>query len=433
MWVVLAPIALPHLVVGRFCLGQSTDHMTIEDIRAWIELNPTLAPWVLGSATVVVSMVMFLIARRLVARGLTYLAQRTESKYDDIVVEKLRPYRFAWIAPLLAIYYVADLMPEEAGIIRQVVLFLILWLVVTTVNSLLNAVNAIYEASDYYRGRPIQGYLDLGKIALVVVAIILTTSLFTGQSPVVLLSGLGAAMALLLLIFRDTLLSFVASVQIQSNDLVKEGDWIEVPSYGADGDVINISLHAVRVQNWDKTITAIPTYRLLDTPYKNWRGMQESGGRRIKRAVHIDLNSIRFCDQEMIERFRQIELVRDYVEVKLADAAQWNEAHRVGADNPFNWRQLTNMGVFRAYVINYLRGRPDVHQEGMTLLVRQLAPSPTGLPLEIYAFTKTVEWPEYEAIQADIFDHLVAAMGQFDLRVFQEPTGMDFQALAGQQ
>jgi len=240
-------------------------------------------------------------------------------------------------------------------------------------------------------------------------------------------------MALLLLIFRDTLLSFVASVQIQSNDLVKEGDWIEVPSYGADGDVINISLHAVRVQNWDKTITAIPTYRLLDTPYKNWRGMQESGGRRIKRAGHIDLNSIRFCDQEMIERFRQIELVRDYVEVKLADAAQWNEAHRVGAENPFNGRQLTNMGVFRAYVINYLRGRPDVHQEGMTLLVRQLAPSPTGLPLEIYAFTKTVEWPKYEAIQADIFDHLVAAMGQFDLRVFQEPTGMDFQTLAGQR
>jgi len=387
----------------------------IGNIQAWLDLNSMLAPWVLGGAAVILSMVVFLITRYFIARGLVYLAERTENKYDDIVVEKLRPFRFAWIAPLLVIYYFASLLPEAAEFIRQAVLFLILWLVVITINSLLNAVNAIYEASDLYRGQSIQGYLDLGKIVLVVVSVILTASLFTGESPVVLLSGLGALMAILLLVFRNTLLSFVASLQIQSGDLVKEGDWIEVPSYGADGDVINIALYTVKIQNWDKTITMIPTYKLLDTPYKNWRGMQESGGRRIKRAIHIDLNSVKFCDQEMIERFSKITLVRDCVEARSVDSE----------------RRLTNMSVFRAYVINYLKSRPDVHHEGMTLLVRQLAPGPNGLPLEVYVFTKTVVWTEYEAIQADIFDHLVAAVPQCDLRVFQQPTGMDFQALAG--
>ncbi len=389
-----------------------------------MDLNPALSPWMLSGAAVIVSLVMFLITRYLIARALVYLAKRTENKYDDIVVEELRPFRFAWIAPLLVIYYFAALLPEAAEIIRQVALFLILWLVVLTINSLLNAVNSIYEASSFYRGQSIQDYLDLAKVILIVVGIVITVSLFTGQSPVVLLSGLGALTAVLLLIFRDTLLSFVASVQIQSNDLVKEGDWIEVPSYEADGDIVNITLYTVKVQNWDKTITMIPTHKLLETPYKNWRGMQESGGRRIKRAIYIDLNSIKFCDREMIECFRKIDLTREYMDDCLADFDG-------SQDDSSNGQQITNMGVFQEYVINYLKSRADVHHEGMTLLVRQLAPGPSGLPLEIYVFTKTVVWTEYEAIQANIFDHLVAAVPQFDLRVFQQPTGADFQALAG--
>jgi len=403
----------------------------IENLQAWMGLDPTLASWVLGGAAVLTGLAAFLITRHFIARGLVYLTRRTENKYDDIVVDKLRPFRFAWIAPLLVIYYFAHTLPEGVEFVRQVVLFLILWLTVVTVNSLLDAANAIYEASDFYRGMSIQGYLDLSKIALIVVGVILTASLFTGESPLVLLSGLGALTAILLLIFRDTLLSFVASMQIQSNDLVKEGDWIEVPSYGADGDVVNIALHTVKVQNWDRTITVIPTYKLLDTPYKNWRGMQESGGRRIKRALYIDLNSIRFCNQEMIERFSKIDLVKEYIESRVDDAEGWNSKRAASLENSFNGRQFTNLGVFRAYVVNYLKSRPDVHQEGMTLLVRPLAPGPTGLPLEIYAFTKTVVWSEYEAIQADIFDHLVAAAPRFELRVFQEPTGADFQVLAG--
>jgi len=402
----------------------------IENIQAWVDLNPTLAPWALSGAAIILSLIVFLIARYFVARGLVYLAERTESRYDDIVVEKLRPFRFAWIAPLLLIYYFADLLPETAVLVRQVVLFLVLWVIVITLNSLLDAANAIYEASDSYRGLSIQGYLDLGKILLILTGIVLTASLFTGKSPVVLMSGLGALMALLLLLFRDTLLSFVASIQIQSNDLVKEGDWIEMSSFGADGDVINIALHTVKIQNWDKTITVIPTYKLLDTPFKNWRGMQESGGRRIKRAIHLDLNSIRFCDQGMLERFSKIDLIKDHIEDKLATIKQWNQEHGVSPANPFNGRQITNVGVFHAYVVNYLRSRPDLHHEGMTSLVRQLAPALTGLPMEVYVFTKTVVWTEYEAIQADIFDHLVAAVPQFDLRVFQQPTGGDFRVLS---
>lgn len=404
--------------------------MTIESIQAWIDLNPALAPWVLAGGLVILSLVVFLISRYFIARGLVYLAGRTESKYDDILVEKLRPFRFTWAAPLLVIYYFSSLLPGAAGIIRQVVLFLILWLVVVTLNSLLNAVNAIYQVSDLYRGLSIQGYLDLGKIIVIGVGIILTVSLFTGESPVALLTGLGALTAVLLLVFRETLLSFTASLQIQSSDLVKEGDWIEVPSYGADGDVINIALHTVKVQNWDKTITVIPTYKLLDTPYKNWRGMQESGGRRIKRSIHIDLNSIKFCDLEMIERFWKIDLIKDEMEAKLAEITQLYQepSDSEGLSTP---QPLTNMEVFQTYVIKYLNNRPDIHQEGMMLMVRQLAPGPTGLPLEVYGFTKTVVWVEYEAIQAVIFAHLVAAVPQFDLRVFQEPTGMDFQVFAG--
>jgi miniconductance mechanosensitive channel len=237
---------------------------------------------------------------------------------------------------------------------------------------------------------------------------------------------------LLVLMFRDTMLSFVASLQISSNDLVREGDWIEMPSFGADGSVLNISLHTVKVQNWDKTITVIPTYKLLEDPFRNWRGMEESGGRRIKRAISIDLNSVKFCDRTMLERFKNIPLIKGYIDAKLSEDSQTGSVP-ASVESSSTTPQLTNMEVFQAYVTNYLRSRPDLHQEGMTLLVLQLAPGPTGLPLEIYAFTKTVEWAAYEAIQAEILDHLVGALPQFDLRVFQEPTGADFRALVERQ
>jgi miniconductance mechanosensitive channel len=272
----------------------------------------------------------------------------------------------------------------------------------------------------------IQGYLDIVKLLILLSAIILSVSLISGQSPVALLTGLGALTAVLLLVFRDTILSFVASLQISTNDLIKEGDWIEVPSYDADGDVINMTLHTIKVQNWDKTISVIPTHKVMEVSYKNWRGMQESGGRRIKRAINIDLGSIRFCDEEMLSRFRKVGILRDYLDQRLAEIEEERIQKGIEIDSPLDSRQLTNLGTYRAYIEAYLRVQPKIHQEGMTFLIRQLAPGPTGVPLEIYVFTKTTEWIAYERIQADIFDHLLAAAPVFDLRVFQDPTGMDF-------
>lgn len=403
--------------------------MIIETVRVWAEANPGWGPWALAGITLVLNVAALLIARNVIARGVLYLAERTKNQVDDIIVKYLHPYRLAWLAPLLITYAVAPWFPAWAETLRQVMLLGILWLVVVTLTGLFTAVNVIYEAGEGYQGLSIQGYLDLGRLLVIIVGVILTVSQITGQSPVVLLSGLGAVMALLVLIFRDTLLSFVASLQIQSHDLVREGDWIEMSAYEADGEVVNIALHTIKVRNWDNTITVIPTYKLLDTPYRNWRGMTESGGRRIKRALYVDLNSVAFCDNVDVERLRNVGLVRDYVEEHLARMVEAQDEELSCRRDVCEEHELTNVGVFRAYMTAYLKSRPDLHQEDMTLLVRQLDPGPTGLPLEVYAFTRTTAWEQYEAVQADIFEHLVAAAPQFGLRVFQQPTGTDFRAL----
>jgi miniconductance mechanosensitive channel len=396
------------------------------DLQLWIEQNPLLA----AAALILLSAATFLIARGILARGLLYIARRTKTKVDDIIVRNLHPFRVAWLAPLVIIYSFAYLLPDYQVIIEKTALFLILWVCVVTLNALLSALNEIYESSRSFKGASIQGYLDISKILVILVGIILSISLFTGQSPLVLLTGLGAITAVLLLVFQSTILSLVASVQIGVQDLIKEGDWIEVPSYDADGEVLNISLHTIKIQNWDKTISVIPTSKVMDVAFRNWRGMEESGGRRIKRALSIDMASIKFCTDEMIERYRSIDILRPHLDRKLAEIAAHNEKHGAGGDSIIDAHRLTNVGVFRTYIEAYLRNLDALHKKGMTLLVRQLEPGPTGLPLEIYAFTKTTEWEKYEAIQAEIFDHLLASASQFDLRIFQEPSTTDFSAFA---
>jgi len=396
--------------------------MDFELLQAWIQQNP----WLALVAIAAISVVTFFIVRVLLGRGLSALAGRTETKIDDVLVETMKPFRIAWLAPLILIYLLADLAPTYQDWIERGTLFLILWISALTLNSLMDAFNVVYESSASYKGVSIQGYLDIVKLIVILAGVILSVSLFSGQSPVALLTGLGALTAILLLVFRDTILALVASVQIGTNDLVKEGDWIEVPSFDADGDVINMTLHTIKVQNWDKTISVIPTHKIMDVAYKNWRGMQESGGRRIKRAIHVDLASIRFCDDEMLQRFKTVDILREYLDQKLDEIEQERISKGIEIDSPLDGRQLTNLGTYRAYMEAYLRAHPKIHQEGMTFLIRQLAPGPTGVPLEIYVFTKTTEWVAYERIQADIFDHLLAAAPVFDLRVFQEPTGMDF-------
>ena len=400
--------------------------MTIEEIWVLLEENPALA----FVGVLLLSIVVFFLARGVIGKGMYYLAKRTETVADDIIVESLHPFSFAWIAPLLVIHSFAYLLPDIETYIQQTALFLILWVAVVTLNSLLDALNRIYESHPAYSGVSIQGYLDLVKILFLVVGGILSVSIITGQSPIALLTGLGALTAILLLVFRDTLLSVVASIQISTNDLIEEGDWIEVPSYGADGGVINITLHSVKIQNGDKSISIIPTHKFMEVPFKNWRGMRESGGRRIKRAIYIDIASIRFCDQETIERYKQIHLLVDYIEAKQKELEEYNSKHKIDESVLVNGRRMTNVGTFRAYIAAYLRNRADIHQTGMTFMVRQLEPGPTGLPLEMYVFTTTTDLVPYETIQADIFDHLLAVLPQFGLRVFQEPTGKDFAALA---
>jgi miniconductance mechanosensitive channel len=382
------------------------------------------------SAVIVISIILFLLTRYGIAHGLINLAAHTRSKYDDILMRNLQPNRMAWLAPLVVIYTCAFLFPAYQIAVSKVTLFFILWLSVVSLIGLLNAVNEIYESRPNYNGVSIQSYFDIVKIITIVVGLILSITLMTDESPIVLLTGLGAVAAVLMLIFQNTILSLVASIQIAANDLIKEGDFIEVPSYNAEGDVVNINLHTIKIRNSDMTFTIIPTYKIIDVAYRNWRGMKESGGRRIQRSFCVDMISIKFCEPEMLNRLRKIDLIDCWLEEKIAQLDGYQKEHADHYDSPLDGPQITNIEVFRAYINAYLKSRPDIYCEGKPFLVRVLAPRSNGLPVELYIFAKTTEWAIFESIQAEIFDHLLAAAHSFDLRVFQEPTGLDFSALS---
>lgn len=396
--------------------------MITSEMLAQLQANPSMA---LG-AVLLLSAVLFLLFRFVIARGIVSLASRSSSKYDDILVRNLKPFRMAWLAPLAVVYISASLFPASQNLVEKAALFLILWVSVITLAALLTAINEIYESRPSYNGVSIQGYLDIARLVILLVGVILSITLLTGESPIVLLTGLGAVAAVLMLIFQNTILSLVASIQIVANDLLKEGDWVEVPSYDADGDVVNINLHTIKIRNFDMTYSVIPTYKMVDVPYRNWRGMLESGGRRIQRSLSVDMVSIKFCNQEMLDRLRKIDLLNGYLENKINDLEAYRKQHIDHFDSPLDGPQITNIEVFRAYIMAYLKNRPDIFSEGKPFLVRVLAPGPTGLPVELYIFAKTTDWVTYEMIQAEIFDHLLAAAQNFDLRVFQEPTGLDF-------
>jgi miniconductance mechanosensitive channel len=380
-------------------------------------------------AILILSLLALLIARFTLARGVIYLSKHSENRYDDVIVHHLHPMRISIIAPLVVLYAFAYTLPDFRGIIQDITVILALWLAVMTINSTLDALNEIYETSENFNGISIQGYLDLVKLVFIVLSLILSVSVITDTEPYLLLSGLGALTAVLLLIFRDTILSVVASVQISTNELVKQGDWLEVPGFSADGEVIDMTLHSVVIQNWNMALSVIPTSKLLETPYKNWRGMSESGGRRIKRSLSIDLTSVHFLSEEQIADVKRITLIQDYLERKERELREHNEKLNIDDSVLVNGRRLTNIGTFRAYVSAYLKQHEDLHQEKMTLMVRQLASGPQGLPIELYAFTKSTVWAEHESVKADIFDHLLAVVPQFGLRLFQDPSGHDFAKL----
>lgn len=373
-----------------------------------------------------------ILLRRVANRMLKALVGKTKTTWDDAVVKAGFLDRLTLFLPGVLVYRLLDVVfpPLSRSLVltRTAIHILLIVLGVLALDSLLNAVTSIYGESKRAKTVPIKGFMQVAKIVIYFISGILIFSTLIGKSPLFLFSGLGALTAVLMLIFKDAILGFVAGIQLTTNKMVSIGDWLEMPKYGADGDVIDIALTTVKVQNWDKTITTIPTYALISDSFKNWRGMSESGGRRIKRSINIDVNTIKFCDDEMLERFAQIQHIREYLEKKKVEITAYNQ--KMGADITcrVNGRRLTNVGTFRAYVVAYLKSHPMVHQD-MTFLVRQLQPTEHGLPIEIYVFSKDQVWANYEAIQADIFDHILAVIPEFDLRVFQIPSGVDLQAL----
>ena len=386
-----------------------------------------------ASAIVLLSVIANLIAKKYLLGALAMIIERSHFKWDDMLLRKKVFNRLAHIAPAAVIYLLSPLAFSELPIINNLLRdFAIIYMIVIgvmVVDSIMNAMHEMYRVTELSKSFPIKGIVQALKIVLYLLGALFVLSTITSKTPLFFLSGLGALTAVMMLIFKDAILGFVAGIQLAANDMVREGDWIEMPQLGADGDVIDVSLTTVKVQNWDKTITSIPAYDLISKSFKNWRGMSESGGRRIKRSINVDLSTIKFCDEEMLSRFRRIQYISDYIEKKKQELSEWNRKKKVDEASLINVRRLTNVGTFRAYIVSYLKNHPEVHQD-MTFLVRQLAPTAQGLPIEIYVFSKIQAWAAYEDLQADIFDHLLAAAGEFDLRVFQEPAGSDFRELS---
>jgi len=337
-------------------------------------------------------------------------------------------HRLAQVTPSLVIQFglnlVPDLNPTASHVLGNIALAFTILFMMLTVGALLNAMLDIYARTEHARTRSIKGYVQLAKMILYVFAAIIIVATLIDRSPLLLLSGLGAMSAVILLVYKDTLLSFVASVQLTSNDMLRVGDWIEMPQVGADGDVVDITLHTVKVQNFDKTIVSIPTWRLMSESFKNWRGMQAAGGRRIKRSLFIDASGVRFIAEAEEQKLTQVRLLTDYMGRKKAELKAWNEAQGNVAELSANRRRITNIGTFRAYALAYLKSHPDIHPD-MTCMVRQMEATAQGVPLEIYCFTRTTGWADYERIQGDIFDYLLAVLPEFGLSLYQQPSGSD--------
>jgi miniconductance mechanosensitive channel len=404
-----------------------------DSIQALFDAQPLWMQTIIGLAILgVVVLTIHLIVRPFVLRLVKWLVNLSPIAWDGTLFQHHVPHRLSLLVPLIVMragFPMVPGIPESlTTFVLRLVSALMILVVVMTLDALLSAAHTLYMRTEMAATRPIKSYVQLVKLLMFLLAAVFIVARLADQSPWFFVSGLGAMMAIILLIFRDTLLSLVASIQLTNNDLVRVGDWIEMPQFGADGDVVDISLASVKVVNWDKTFTIIPTHKFLDNSFKNWRGMFELGGRRIKRAISINISTIRFLRDDEIERFSKFVLLKDYIAAKVKELEEYNEPYADDPDAIVNARRLTNVGTLRAYIAAYLRNHPKIHQN-MTLLVRQLAPTPEGLPIEIYVFTNDTRWAYYEGIQADIFDHILAMVEEFDLEVYQRPSGRDLGAL----
>ena len=373
------------------------------------------------------------VCRKILLKVVSRLVKQTKATWDDIVFDrKVMVHLSRMVAPIL-IYILLPLAFSDAesatlALILRFCLIFIIIMFLSFISALLTAVYTVYSEKEQFRDRPLKGLLQTVQVILYFVGGIIVVSILIDRSPGVLLTGLGASAAVLMLVFKDSIMGFVSGVQLSANNMLKVGDWITMPKYGADGDVIEVSLNTVKVRNFDKTITTIPPYLLVSDSFQNWRGMQESGGRRIKRSINIDMNSVSFCTPEMLAKFRKISLLTDYIDEKEKELNAYNEAHRIDDSIRVNGRRQTNIGVFRAYLVNYLKSLPEVSKE-LTCMVRQLQPTETGIPIELYFFSSVKDWVPYEGIQSDVFDHVLAVIPEFGLSVFQNVSGSDLRGL----
>jgi len=374
------------------------------------------------------------LVKRFVLKFIRTLTQRTKTKIGKYLIEEKFLHRVSHLAPAFVIGTLSSLAfadsPALLTLVETLVNLYLVFIGLWVIDAVINTSLKLYQHSELSNKLPLKGVCQALKIIINASGVIFILSILLDKSPLYFFSGLGALTAVLLLVFKDAILGLVAGIQLSVNNMIRPGDWIEMPKYGADGDVIEVSLTTVKVQNWDKTITSIPAHALVSDAFKNWRGMSESGGRRIKRSIFIDVSSIKFLDQAKLNELKKIDLLQDYLNAKLEEIGQGDESNPANEGFSLNQRNLTNVGTFRAYCLAYLRANPSIHKEDMTFLVRQLAPTEKGVPIEIYVFVKDTRWVHYEGIQGDIFDHLLASLHTFDLRAFQLPSDSSLTKLA---
>lgn len=413
--------------IGEF--GKNIVNLTEEMLKN-ISLDGDYLTWtrtlVLFIGSVLLGFILWWITRKVLITVIHKLADKSKTKWDDYLVENKFFAAVSNLVPLLFVESFARTVfvdyPKLETFVVKFTEVAIIFIVLLAVLRFLSTFEQVLADKESLKDKPIQSYFQLSKIIVIGFMVILGLSVATGQTPVYFLTSLGAMTAIILLVFKDTILGFVGSIQLAANDMVRIGDWITMDKYGADGDVIEITLATVKVQNFDKTITTIPTYSFISDSFKNWRGMEQSDGRRLKRALNIEINSVQFCTQELLDKLSKIEFLKEHITKKEQEISQFNIEHNISKEYLLNGRNQTNIGLFRYYVTEYLKQHPLINSD-MTLMVRQLAPTPMGIPVEVYCFTKSKEWAIYESIVADVFDHLFAATVYFDLVVFERPSG----------
>ncbi len=400
-----------------------------ERLLGFLQANPGSALLFNAGAALVLALFAWYLARTAIKLVLGFTVKRTKTVWDDIMYRNKVFLRAANAVPLMVFHWLAPYFTEFEEILKRLTLALLIMVVLGVFRAMCKSGLEIYDGYEVSREKPLKGVVQIVIILAYIVGAVVIVSILLDKSPALLLSGLGAMTAILMLIFRDTILGFVAGIQIISNNSIRKGDWIVMSKYEADGDVIDIALHAVKVQNWDKTIVSIPTHKFLEESFTNWRGMVEAGGRRICRNINIDVSSIHYLSNQEIDELRKIQLITEYLDWRRAEVREWNNSRKADMTMPVNGRWLTNIGTFREYTRRYLLQHEELRSD-MLMLVRQMPPTPSGLPLQVYVFTKTTAWVEYERVQSDIFDHLLAAIGYFGLRVFQNPGGHDLKGLS---